>query len=65
MREKGALYLIRSESKIPIFKKINVNKWEYVGKAIITDATNKKELNEINKKPPRDKVQIILEFKFD
>ena len=38
---------------------------EKLGEVIITDATNKKELNKINENPPRDKVQIVLKFKFD
>jgi len=64
-RRKGALYLAQCNKRIPVFEKVHVNGWKYLGKALISDVTNEFELKKINKSPPRDKIQIILKFKFD
>lgn len=63
-RKKGANFLIKCDSKIPIFKKEETNKWIFLGYAFISNGTTLKKLNTINKNPPRNKVQIILKFNF-
>lgn len=64
IRKKGANFLIKSKYKIPVFQKEGNNNWKFVGFAKISDATNLRELANINKKPPRAKVQIILKLNF-
>jgi len=50
--------------KIPVFKKEDTNKWIFVGYAFISNGTTLKKLSIINNNPPRNKVQIIIKFKF-
>lgn len=64
LRKKGAIYLTKCKLQIPVFEKIKSNQWKYLGKALISDATNQKELDRLNKNPPREKIQMILRFKF-
>jgi hypothetical protein len=64
IRKKAAEYLIRSGVNLPLFKKIKSNQWEYLGKAWISDGSEKAALQGINKNPPRNKVQKILKFTF-
>ena len=64
VRKKGAEFLIECDTKVPVFKKEGVNSWVFIGYAFILDNTTSKKLDEINKNPPRNKVQIILKFNF-
>lgn len=65
IRKKGAEFLIKCRTKIPIFKKEKVNKWIFLGYALISNGTTSKKLNKINKNPPRNKIQTILKFNFN
>ena len=64
IRKRGAEFLIKCNTKIPVFKKIGINKWAFIGNAWVSDGTTLKGLKKINKNPPRNKVQIILKFNF-
>ncbi len=64
IRKKGAELLIKQKNKIPVFKKLDANQWEYLGKAAISDGTSSSKLRSINKTPPRHPVQKILNFIF-
>jgi hypothetical protein len=64
LRRKGAEFLSTCKIKIPVFKKEATNKWIFLGYALISNGTTIKRLSAINKNPPRNKVQIILKFKF-
>ncbi len=64
LRLKGAIYLIQSSKKIPVFEKVSGGKWIYLGKASVTDGTTSKRLNQINQNPPRGIVQKILILTF-
>lgn len=64
MRKKGAELMIGSEIKIPVFEKIAIGQWKYLGEAKVTDVSTSKRLAKINQDPPREKVQKILKLKF-
>lgn len=64
IRKKGAEFLISCKHKVPVFKKERSNKWVFLGYASISNGTTTKKISHINKKPPRNKVQIILKFTF-
>lgn len=64
IRKKGAEFLISCKHKVPVFKKERSNIWFFLGYASISNGTTTKKLSRINKKPPRNKVQIILKFTF-
>lgn len=65
IRAKASELLVSQNMAVPIFYKLGVNKWKYVGDAEATDISSLKQISSINKNPPRDKVQKILKLKFN
>lgn len=64
IRERGAEYLINCSKAIPVFKKLAVNAWEYLGEAYFKDITTQSKLDIINANPPRDNIKFILQLEF-
>lgn len=64
MRKKGVEYLTNCKSSIPVFEKVKTNSWKYLGKASISEISDKNRIKIINDKPPRQKIQSIIKFNF-
>lgn len=60
IRKKGTELMLETDKKIPVFQKLATNQWKYLGEAVVSDLTTPKKLQQLNKAPPRDKIQKIL-----
>ena len=64
IRYKSAMILAEQTNPIPVFKKIERNKWAYIGLASVHIRRSERYKDQLNIKPPRNKIQIILVFNF-